>query len=67
MSGTANPHGWWRALMRILGCPVCESCDCAVPTGAAAYGAGWSCGDDGWVCGACCEQTIRTLDAGVEA
>lgn len=61
------PVGLFLRLMRLLGCPCCTGCDCAAPSGSVAYGAGWSRGDDGWVCGACAETAIATWEGGIEA
>jgi hypothetical protein len=61
------PVKLFLALMRLLGCPVCASCDCAAPNGPVAYSCGWSRGDDGWVCGACCELSLTTWEAGYDA
>lgn len=55
------------ALMRLLGCPTCTGCDGAAANATVAYGCGWSRGDDGWVCGACCEQAIATWEASIDA
>lgn len=61
------PVKLFLALMRLLGCPTCTACDCAAPNGTAAYGGGWSRGDDGWVCGGCADVILECYERGVEA
>ena len=61
------PLNLFLALMRLLGCPVCIRCDCAASNGTVAYSCGWSRGDDGWVCGACCETILDCYEQDVRA